>query len=85
MSFISLGIAGLSNAIDEVHANQPLLGCEFDFACKLVDVFDEGGEDDSLTVWTRGANIFDDLFGEGWIKSGLGRHRDGWFLVFRRV
>lgn len=76
MSLISLGVAGLSNAVDEVHADQPLLGCELDFSCKLVDVGDEGGEDFSLTVWAGGANVLDYLLSEVGIESGLGRHCD---------
>lgn len=82
MSFVSLGIAGLSNAVDEVYADQPLLRREFDFSCKFVDVLDKGGQNDSLTVWTRGANVFDDLLGESWIEFGLGRHCDVCFVVF---
>ena len=81
MSLISLGVAGLSNAVDEVYANQPLLGSELNFSCKLVNVSDERREDFSLTVWAFGTDVIDHLLGEFGIELGLGRHGDGVCVV----
>ena len=82
MSLISLGVAGLSNAVDEVYPDQPLLGSELNFSCKLVNVSDERREDFSLTVWAFGTDVIDHLLGEFGIELGLGRHGDGVCVVF---
>ena len=76
MSLVSLGVAGLSNAVDKVYADQPLLRCKLNFSCEFVDVPDEGREDDSLAIWTLGTNVIDHLFREMRIELCLGRHDD---------
>ena len=89
MHFISDGRAGLSNGIEKVDARHPLLCSQLDFSSKVMDVFDQGAEDKSVSRSAIGPNGVDNMLGEVGVNSvgdgGRGGHCDGCWKVVLMV
>ncbi len=72
--FIPNGRADLPDAVKKLHASRPLLRGQLDFSSKLMDVFDEGGKDNTISRSAVGSNRVDYILSEVGVKSALGGH-----------
>lgn len=69
MSLVSRLVRNLTDRVDKVHSNHPLVVRELDFASKVVNVSDQTGEDLSGSGLHVGAHGLDDPAGEGGIEA----------------
>lgn len=77
VAFIANGRADLADGVDELDAEHPLGRGELDLAGKLVDVLDQGAEDDTSALRRLGAHGVDDIGREVGIELAGGRHGGG--------
>jgi hypothetical protein len=76
LALISDGCADLTDGVDEVDAQHPLIDGKLDFSCEIVDMSDQRTKHHSVSrraLWANGVN---DMLGEVGVKS-RGRHCDG--------
>ena len=76
LALVSNGCTDLTDRVDEVNAQHPLIDRKLDFSCEIVDVSDQGAEYFSVSWGALWANGIDDMLGEVGVKS-RGRHCGG--------
>lgn len=69
MTLVSRGGADLSNGVHELDTHHPLVDCELNFSSKVMDMADQGGENQSVSSRDIGANGIDAVLGEVGVKS----------------
>jgi hypothetical protein len=80
MALVTGGGADLADRVDEVDTQHPLLGSELDLAGKVVDVADEGAQDDAGALgglWPHGVDDIGSEVGIVLGGGGRGRHLGG--------
>lgn len=77
MAFIANGRANLADGVDELDPEHPLGRGELDLAGKLVDVLDQGAEDDASALRRLGAHGVDHIGRKVRIELAGGRHGGG--------
>lgn len=70
-SLIPVCLVGLSDSVDVVHANNPLLLSELDLTNVVVHVTDERAEDLTVAGFCLGAHEVDDILGEVGVELRL--------------
>lgn len=74
MAFIADGSADLADRVDELNAEHPLGGGQFNLTSEVVDVLDKGTQDHASALGSVGAHAIDDRGGEVGVKLASGRH-----------
>lgn len=71
--------ANLTDRINEVNAQHPLVNTELDLSCEVVNMSDQGREDLAIAALTLGAYRVNDMLGKVGVEAGgrLRGHRDG--------
>lgn len=79
MALIADWGADLADGVDKLDTEHPLGGGQFHLTSKVVDVPDEGAQDDASALRGVLAHGIDDIVGEVGVEAWVGRHF-GWYV-----
>lgn len=77
VALVANGGADLSDGVDELNTHHPFSGGEFDLTGEVVNVGDEGAQDDTSTLGGVGSHGVHHVGGEVRVEAGVGRHIEG--------
>ena len=77
VTLVTDGSTDLTNRVDELNTHHPLSRSKLDLTGKVVDVLDQGSENDTSTVGSARSHGIDDIGSEVGVKSCVSRHFGG--------